>query len=63
MVFAPEGREAFMGWFRKITKWGEEHDYDDPACTSPKLRDWYGDMVSVFPAMKVLMASPTIIQP
>src|SRR5262245_2162945 len=55
MVFAreaaPEGREAFMGWFHKITKWGEEHDYDDPAYTSPKLRDWYGDMVSVFPAM------------
>jgi hypothetical protein len=55
MVFAPEaapeGREAFMGWFRKITKSGEEHDYDDAACTSPKLRDWYGDMVSVFPAM------------
>jgi len=48
---APEGREAFMDWFRKITKWGEEHDYDDPAYTSPKLRDWYGDMVSIFPAM------------
>src|SRR5215471_8685765 len=49
---APEGREAFMAWFRKITKWGEEqHDYDDPSYTSPKLRDWYGDMVSVFPAM------------
>jgi|SRR5215471_12928438 len=34
MVFAPEaapeGREAFMDWFRKFTKWGEEHDYDDP---------------------------------
>jgi len=55
MVFAPEaapeGREAFMHWFRKVTKWGEEHDYDDPAYTSPKLRDWYGDMVSVFPDM------------
>jgi hypothetical protein len=55
MVFvpeaAPEGREAFMQWYDKLTECGEGHDYNDPANTSPKLRDWYRDMISVFPAM------------
>lgn len=55
MVFAPEAapeeREPFMAWFRKITEWGEGHNYDDPENTTPKLRAWYYDMISVFPAM------------
>ena len=55
MVFAPEaapeGREAFMDWYDNLTDWGEGDDYNDPANTSPKLRDWYRDMISAFPAM------------
>jgi len=34
MVFvpeaAPEGREAFMQWYDKLTEWGEGHDYKSP---------------------------------
>jgi hypothetical protein len=55
MVFlpdaAPEGREAFMTWYREITKWGEGHNYDNPQNTAPILRAWYRDMITTFPAM------------
>jgi len=40
-----------MDWYDNLTDWGEGDDYNDPANTSPKLRDWYRDMISAFPAM------------
>lgn len=48
---APEGRQAFMDWYVKITEWGEGHDYNDPANTAPVLQAWYRDMIPEFPAM------------
>lgn len=44
MVFkkeaAPRSRAEFMKWYEAQTEWKEEHDYADPANTSPELRNW-----------------------
>ena len=41
MVFertkAPQKRKEFLVWYDKETEWAEEHGYDNPAVTSPKL--------------------------
>lgn len=61
MVFekesAPKNRKDFMDWYNKQTEWSESHDYDDPKVSSPKLRDWFNDMVKIFPAMNGPFAS------
>lgn len=55
MVFertkAPQKRKEFLVWYDKETEWSEEHDYDDPAVTSPALRNWYEEMIKTFPNM------------
>lgn len=55
MVFertkAPQKRKEFLVWYDKETEWSEEHGYDDPAVTSPALRDWYEEMIKTFPNM------------
>jgi hypothetical protein len=55
MVFdvaaAPAGREAFMAWYRQQSEWSEEHDYDDPAVSTPALRAWFMELIERFPAM------------
>ncbi|MEZ3518590.1 MAG: enolase [Muribaculaceae bacterium] len=55
MVFertkAPQKRKEFLVWYDKETEWSEEHGYDDPAVTSPALRNWYEEMIKTFPNM------------
>jgi hypothetical protein len=55
MVFrdeaAPMSRCEFMKWYLDQTEWKEDHGYDDPANTSPELRNWFMEMIQTFPAM------------
>lgn len=55
MVFektaAPENRNDFMKWYEAQTKWGEDHEYDDPAVTSDSLRNWFMTIIKKFPQM------------
>jgi len=55
MVFertkAPQKRKEFLIWYDKETEWSEEHGYNDPAVTSPALREWYEEMIKTFPNM------------
>lgn len=61
MVFrkeaAPKTRTEFMKWYEDQTEWTEEHSYDDPANTSPELRNWFMEMIQTFPAMNGPFAS------
>ena len=61
MVFrkeaAPKTRAEFMKWYEDQTEWTEEHSYDDPANTSPELRNWFMEMIQIFPAMNGPFAS------
>jgi hypothetical protein len=38
---APKERELFIEWFNTLTNWEEDHDYDDPAVSTSKLRAWF----------------------
>jgi hypothetical protein len=49
--YAPKTRNEFIDWYREQTKWKEAHSYDDPAITSPELRNWFLEMIQTFPAM------------
>ena len=55
MVFeasaAPREAAAFIAWFDKQAESGENHDYDDPAVSSPVLQAWFAEMVQEFPPM------------
>ncbi len=55
MVFrteaAPKTRAEFMSWYRDQTKWAEGHSYNDPVVTSDELRNWFTEMITIFPAM------------
>lgn len=55
MVFepsaAPASKSEFLIWYNQQTEWTEGHSYDDPAVTSPKLRQWYQAMTVDFPPM------------
>jgi hypothetical protein len=56
MVFdnkvAPKDKDGFLNWFNTLTKWEEDHSYDDVAVVnSEALRDWYIDMLVSFPAL------------
>jgi hypothetical protein len=55
MVFdpskAPRNRSDFMAWYTKQTEWSESHAYDDPAVSSAALRNWFMEMIQIFPAL------------
>lgn len=55
MVFdpsaAPREAAAFIAWFEKQAEWGENHEYEDPAVSSPALQAWFADMAREFPLM------------
>ena len=61
MVFskesAPKARIDFMKWYQDQTEWTEEHSYDDPVNTSTELRNWFMEMIQIFPAMNGPFAS------
>ena len=48
---APRERSAFKEWFQKQAEWGEAHNYDDPAVTTPDLRSWYEAIRLTYPNM------------
>jgi hypothetical protein len=57
MVFAPDAcpakkREPFLDWYDEQSEWGEGHSYDDPAVSTPALRDFYNALVTEFPAIE-----------
>lgn len=55
MVFeveaAPKEREAFLLWYDRQTEWEEDHGYDDPANSGPRLQSWFKEMIQSYPAM------------
>jgi hypothetical protein len=55
MVFepdaAPADRAEFLDWYRRLTRWTEGHNYNDPRHTTPALQRWYREMIETFPAM------------
>ena len=55
MVFdketAPKDRASFLKWFEKQVEWSEEISYDNPADTSVALRNWFMEMIEMFPPM------------
>ena len=48
---APQDKADFMQWYEKQTEWTEDHNYEDPAHTTVALRNWFMDMISVFPPL------------
>lgn len=55
MVFeknqAPAGKADFLKWYRERTEWTEDHNYDDPAVSSPALQYFFNMVRCVFPPM------------
>ncbi|HKD60562.1 MAG TPA: hypothetical protein VKB47_08880 [Terracidiphilus sp.] len=55
MVFetesAPKDHADFIAWYSQQTKWGEAHDYNDPALTSERLQAWFREIIRIFPPM------------
>lgn len=55
MVFRPEAapptRPEFMTWYSRQIEWQEEHSYDDPANCAVELRNWFVDIIEIFPAL------------
>jgi len=61
MVFrkeaAPTSKTDFINWYESQTEWSEPHGYDDPANTSPELKNWYMEIIKTFPAINGPYAS------
>ena len=61
MVFdplvAPKERKEFMEWYKNQTEWTEDHNYQDHAVTTDKLKAWYQEMMTYFPPMNGPLAS------
>jgi hypothetical protein len=55
MVFetesAPRDHSDFMEWYGRLTKWSEDHGYNDPALASERLRGWFKEIIRIFPPM------------
>lgn len=53
MVFNPEAApkniKDFMVWYDNQTEWKESHHYDHPDVTTAQLRNWYLEMIQIFP--------------
>jgi hypothetical protein len=50
-VSAPRNRTDFMDWYEEQTEWTEDHDYENQLYTTAALRNWFMDMISVFPPL------------
>jgi len=48
---APKTRVDFLKWYSAQTEWTTEHSYGDPAITSTELKNWFVEMINIFPAM------------
>jgi hypothetical protein len=55
MVFdaevAPRDRKAFMAWYRNQTQWRDADGYDHHEIATPRLRNWYLEMIETFPPL------------
>ncbi|MCP4354469.1 MAG: hypothetical protein GY793_02315 [Proteobacteria bacterium] len=55
MVFdkdkAPSSKADFLKWWEAQSQWEEDHDYEDPAITTEKLKDWFKDIIDDYPPM------------
>jgi hypothetical protein len=64
MVFdpevAPRDHKAFIAWYANQTQWAESHGYDDHEVTSPRLRNWYLEMIETFPPLNGPLASDDV---
>jgi hypothetical protein len=53
VVFDPKrklrNRSRFLQWFETRTRWLEPLDFNDVSHATTALRDWYRDMIEVFP--------------
>lgn len=55
MVFdtavAPRDRTQFREWYDKQVTWQEPHNYNDPDIPAPGLREWFREIINIFPPM------------
>lgn len=55
MVFektkAPNKKIEFIQWYEEQVGWKEDHNYDSIEVTSANLKNWFMDMMQVFPPM------------
>lgn len=55
MVFektkAPNNKIEFMKWYEEQVQWNEEHNYDSIELSSDNLKNWFMDMIKIFPPM------------
>ena len=47
----PLERQEFLEWWKEQSEWSEDHDYDDPAVSTPSLRAWFLDIAGRFPPL------------
>ena len=56
MVFekaqAPNNKTEFIKWYENQVEWKEDHNYDSIEVSSANLKNWFMDMIQVFPPME-----------
>ena len=52
-----------MEWYHQQTKWSEGHNYDDPDVSTVELREWFLEMITLYPAMNGPHASGDVDEP
>jgi hypothetical protein len=67
MVFAPKvpppDRKGFINWYRQQAEWKEGHSYDNPEISTPELRAWFLEMITLYPAMNGPFRSDDVDNP
>ena len=48
---APASKVEFLDWYEEQVEWKEDHDYDSIEVSSSKLKNWFLDMIKLFPPM------------
>lgn len=53
LAFDPEATTDadFATWWEGQAEWSEDHDYEDPAVSTPALRAFYRQVIGPFPPM------------
>ncbi|HET9504571.1 MAG TPA: hypothetical protein VFO93_13605 [Hymenobacter sp.] len=64
MVFskevAPSTKSEFTTWFEQETDWNSDLDYNDPDNAVPELRNWFMEIIKLFPPMNGSLASEDV---
>ncbi len=50
-VKAPNNKKDFMKWYEEQVKWEEEHSYESIKVASANLKNWFMEMIQIFPPM------------